>query len=39
MARDAFLTLAERVLPRRGVPVTDAVRAMLGAIYDQAVGA
>lgn len=39
MARDAFLTLAERVLPRRGVPVTDAVRAMLGTIYDQAVGA
>ncbi len=36
MARDAFLTLAERVLPRRGVSVTEAVRGMLGTIYDHA---
>jgi UDP-N-acetylglucosamine diphosphorylase/glucosamine-1-phosphate N-acetyltransferase len=36
MGRQAFLTIAERVLPRRGVPVTDAVRRMLGTIYDHA---
>lgn len=39
MERDAFLTLAERVMPRRNVEVTDAVRTMLGAIYDQAMRA
>jgi UDP-N-acetylglucosamine diphosphorylase/glucosamine-1-phosphate N-acetyltransferase len=36
MGREAFLTVAERVLPRRGVSVTDAVRHMLGTIYDHA---
>jgi len=36
MGRDAFLAVAERVLPRRGVPVTDEVRRMLGTIYDHA---
>ena len=35
--REAFLRIAERVLPRRGVPVTDAVRRMLERIYDHAV--
>ncbi len=36
LARDAFLTIAERVMPRRGVTVTDEVRGMLGAIYEHA---
>jgi UDP-N-acetylglucosamine diphosphorylase/glucosamine-1-phosphate N-acetyltransferase len=36
MGRDAFFTIAERVLPRRGVTVTEPVRQMLGAIYDHA---
>ncbi len=36
LARDAFLTIAERVMPRRGVAVTEEVRRMLGAIYDHA---
>lgn len=36
LARDAFLTIAERVLPRRGVTVSDEIRGMLGAIYDHA---
>ena len=36
LARDAFLTIAQRVMPRRGVTVTDEVRGMLGAIYDHA---
>ena len=38
MAREAFLTTAGRVLPRRGVPVTDEVRHMLGTLYDHATG-
>jgi len=37
LTREAFLTIAERVMPRRGVRVTEEVRAMLGAIYDHAV--
>jgi UDP-N-acetylglucosamine diphosphorylase/glucosamine-1-phosphate N-acetyltransferase len=37
MTRDAFLKIVERVMPRRGVAVTDEVKAMLGAIYDHAV--
>jgi UDP-N-acetylglucosamine diphosphorylase/glucosamine-1-phosphate N-acetyltransferase len=32
--KDGFLATVDRVLPRRNVPVTDAVRAMLGDIYD-----
>ena len=35
--RDGFLTTAERVLPRRNVAFTKAVRDMLGAIYDHSV--
>jgi hypothetical protein len=38
MTRDAFLKIVERVMPRRGVAVTDEVKAMLGAIYDHALG-
>ncbi|HET7790142.1 MAG TPA: hypothetical protein VFK78_05025 [Gemmatimonadales bacterium] len=34
MTRDGFLTVAERVLPRRDVPVDEPTRAMLGRIYD-----
>jgi UDP-N-acetylglucosamine diphosphorylase/glucosamine-1-phosphate N-acetyltransferase len=37
VAREQFLAVAERVLPRRDVPVTDDVRRMLGEIYDHAV--
>ncbi len=36
MNRDGFLTVATRVLPRRQVAVTDAVRESLGRIYDHA---
>ncbi|MSR07398.1 MAG: hypothetical protein EXR93_10090 [Gemmatimonadetes bacterium] len=38
MDRAGFLRTAERVLPRRDVAVTDAVRHMLGALYDHAAG-
>jgi hypothetical protein len=38
VTRDAFLTVAERVMPRRGVKVTDEVRAMLSAIYGHGLG-
>ncbi|MBI1966797.1 MAG: hypothetical protein HYS40_02300 [Gemmatimonadetes bacterium] len=37
MTRDGFLRVAERVLPRRDVPVEDTVRAYLGRIYDWSV--
>ncbi len=37
LTREAFLTVAGRVLPRRGVAVTDRVREFLGAVYDHAV--
>ncbi len=37
MDRDGFLTVAARMMPRRQIEVTDAVRAALGAIYDHAV--
>lgn len=36
MTRDGFLRIAERVLPRRDVPVDEATRALLGRIYDWA---
>lgn len=36
MTRDGFLTIAERVLPRRDVPFDDATARVLGAIYDWA---
>ncbi|MBI2535820.1 MAG: hypothetical protein HYW06_02360 [Gemmatimonadetes bacterium] len=36
LTRDAFITIAERVMPRRGVAVTDDARRMLEAIYDYA---
>lgn len=36
MTRDAFLKIAGRVMPRRGVNVTEEVRRMLVAIYDHA---
>jgi UDP-N-acetylglucosamine diphosphorylase/glucosamine-1-phosphate N-acetyltransferase len=36
VTRDAFLTVARRVLPRRGIEVTPAVEGMLAAVYDQA---
>ncbi|HEX9582838.1 MAG TPA: putative sugar nucleotidyl transferase [Gemmatimonadales bacterium] len=35
VTRDAFLTVARRVLPRRGVEVTPEIEAMLGAIHDR----
>ncbi|MGH7699814.1 MAG: hypothetical protein ACREMJ_04745 [Gemmatimonadales bacterium] len=38
LTRDGFLTIAERVLPRRDVAVDDAMRAALGRIYDWARG-
>jgi UDP-N-acetylglucosamine diphosphorylase/glucosamine-1-phosphate N-acetyltransferase len=38
MAREAFVKIVERVLPRRNVEVTDEVKRMLEAIYDHAVG-
>jgi len=34
MTRDGFLRIAERVLPRRDVPVDDALRGSLGRLYD-----
>jgi len=34
MARDAFVKIVERVMPRRDVKVTDEVRRMLEAVYD-----
>ncbi len=34
MAREKFLEVAERVMPRRKVDVTDAVRAMLASIRE-----
>ena len=34
MTREGFLRIAERVLPRRDVEVTDELRAVLGRIYD-----
>lgn len=37
LTREAFLTIAGRVLPRRSVAVTDQVRELLGAVYDHAV--
>ncbi len=36
MQRDGFIKVAERVMPRRQVEVTDEVRSMLEAIYDYA---
>jgi UDP-N-acetylglucosamine diphosphorylase/glucosamine-1-phosphate N-acetyltransferase len=38
MSEDGFLTVARRVLPRRQVEVTDAVAAMLTAVYRHATG-
>jgi len=35
-SREGFLKVAERVLPRRDVPVDQALRAVLGRIYDWA---
>jgi len=37
MTRDGFLQIAGRVLPRRDVPLDDAVRAHLGRLYDWSV--
>jgi len=37
MTREGFLTVAGRVLPRRDVAVDDAMRALLGRVYDWAV--
>jgi UDP-N-acetylglucosamine diphosphorylase/glucosamine-1-phosphate N-acetyltransferase len=34
MTREGFLTIIERVLPRRNVAVDDAMRAYLGRVYD-----
>lgn len=34
MTREGFLKIVERVLPRRDVEMTDALRAVLGRIYD-----
>lgn len=36
MAREAFVKIVERVMPRREVEVTDEVKRMLEAIYDHA---
>jgi UDP-N-acetylglucosamine diphosphorylase/glucosamine-1-phosphate N-acetyltransferase len=36
MTREGFLKIAERVLPRRDVDVTDELRSVLGRIYDWA---
>ncbi len=36
MSRDGFLKIVERVMPRRDVEVTDAMRAVLGRVYDWA---
>jgi UDP-N-acetylglucosamine diphosphorylase/glucosamine-1-phosphate N-acetyltransferase len=38
MTEEGFLTVARRVLPRRQVEVTDAVAAMLSAVYRHAAG-
>src|ERR1051325_3034962 len=38
MSRDGFLSIAERVLPRRDVAVDAALRDLLGRIYDWATG-
>lgn len=38
MDRAGFLTVAARVLPRRKVELTDALRASLAALYDHAAG-
>jgi len=38
MSRDGFLSVAERVLPRRDVAVDAALRGMLGRMYDWATG-
>ena len=38
MDRDGFLRVAERVMPRRDVPVDDAVRAMLTTLHEHATG-
>lgn len=38
MDRQGFLTVAARVMPRRQVEVTDAVREHLGTLYDRATG-
>jgi hypothetical protein len=37
MDRDGFLKIAARVMPRRQVEMTEAVRAMLESLYDSAV--
>ena len=37
MQRDGFLKVAERVMPRRQVEVTDDVRSMLETIYDHSI--
>jgi hypothetical protein len=37
LTREGFLAVAARVLPRRGVEVTEEVREWLGAVYDHAV--
>lgn len=36
MTKEGFIAIAERVLPRREVALTDPVRSMLGALYDRA---
>ena len=36
LTKDGFLKIAERVLPRRDVPVDEATRTMLGRIYEWA---
>ncbi len=36
MSRDGFLKIVERVMPRRDVEVTDAMREVLGRVYDWA---
>ncbi len=38
MTREGFLATAERVLPRRDVPMDDATRSLLSRIYDWATG-
>jgi hypothetical protein len=38
MSRDGFLSVAERVLPRRDVAVDAALRGVLGRMYDWATG-
>lgn len=36
MSRDGFLKIVERVMPRRDVTLTDAMRGVLGRVYDWA---